>query len=115
MEFLEAAEPHEYLSSYNKFTISSDTSKLISKLKAPSDLVDICSDLKVCGRREMSELLKLRYKYAASKLPEEQKEELAPQELTPEQLEKAVDAELEASIRRQEREKKRIAKKEHEA
>lgn len=28
----------------------------------PHDLEQICSDIKLCGRRELSELLKLRFK-----------------------------------------------------
>jgi hypothetical protein len=36
---------------------------LIKDLKPPKDLKFICEDLKTCGRREFSELLKLRYKY----------------------------------------------------
>jgi Domain of unknown function (DUF3381) len=35
---------------------------LIKDLKPPSDLDSICQDLKVCGRRELQELLKLKYK-----------------------------------------------------
>jgi hypothetical protein len=36
---------------------------LIKDLKPPKDLKFICEDLKTCGRREFSELLKLRYKF----------------------------------------------------
>ena len=32
-------------------------------MKIPVDLQLICDDLKVCGRREMSILIKLRHKY----------------------------------------------------
>ena len=32
-------------------------------MKVPSDLQQICEDLKVCGRREMGILIKLRHKY----------------------------------------------------
>lgn len=39
---------------------------MIKDLKAPSDLTEMCDDLKVCGRREFQELLKLRYKYQVS-------------------------------------------------
>lgn len=32
-------------------------------MKVPDDMQIICDDLKVCGRREMGILIKLRHKY----------------------------------------------------
>jgi hypothetical protein len=51
-EFLLSADPHEYLSSFNKFRIDKESEDMIKDLKAPSDLTEMCDDLKVCGRRE---------------------------------------------------------------
>ena len=75
LEFLEAADPHEYLATYNKFVISKPAEDALKGIKAPSDLKDICMDLKCCGRREMSELLKLKYKYSLSKMSKDDDED----------------------------------------
>jgi hypothetical protein len=64
-DFLLSSDPHEYLSGYNKFNITQETEELLSGIKLPSDLDAICGDIRVCGRREYSELLKLRFKYIA--------------------------------------------------
>lgn len=108
-------EPHDYLATYNKFVLDDESRKAIAGMKHPADLEEICADLKVCGRREMSELLKIRYKYSVSKIPKEEEPAERPKELTAEQLEAAVDKELEESIKRLEREKKKAAKKTAEA
>lgn len=63
MEFLEAASPHEYLSGFNRFKMSKEALAAIEGLRLPSDLEIMCEDLKTCGRREFSELLKVRHKY----------------------------------------------------
>lgn len=84
MEFLESMEPHDYLATYNKFVLDEESKKAIANIKHVSDLEEICSDLKVCGRREMSELLKIRYKYSVAKIPKEEEPEEAPKELTTE-------------------------------
>lgn len=117
LEFLEAADPHEFLSTHNKFILSPQVLAVIKDMKPPADLKEICEDLKLCGRREMSELLKLKYKYGLAKMHEEHGDDTEPKEqkeMTPEQLEKMVDRELEESIKRVEREKKKHAKKERE-
>jgi len=80
MDFIKAAEPHEYLSGFNRFIITEEARKAIEGFKLPSDLESICSDLKVCGRREFSDLLKLRLKYTSvidnnNKLEKEKKRE----------------------------------------
>ena len=72
------------MSSYNKFVISRETRENLKSVKLPSDLDQICEDLKVCGRREFSELLKLKYKYSLSKLPVEEKKDVEEKEMTPE-------------------------------
>jgi len=121
LEFIKSADPHEYLSGFNKFTISEEAKEAIKGQKVPGDLDSICSDLKVCGRREFSELLKLRLKYVHNieKANKEEKEKNWQAnhpvvEKTQEQLEAEVDKELEDTIARVERTKKREAKKERE-
>ena len=119
-EFLLSADPHEYLSSFNKFRIDKDGEDMIKDLKAPSDLTFMCEDLKVCGRREFQELLKLRYKYQVSlerkkmaiKDAKRAEEEANKPEMTQEELEALVDKELDNTIKRVEREKKKAEKKE---
>jgi len=92
---------------------------MIKDIKAPKDLDTICQDLKVCGRREFSDLLKLRYKYNVEndrkkKALKAQEEDGNKEELTNEQLEQLVDKELEDTLKRVAREKKKQAKKERE-
>jgi len=118
MEFLQATDPHEYLSGFNKFILSAEATAAIDGLKAPKDLSHMCDDLKTCGRREFSELLKLRYKYHlriadANKDQKAAQQEASP-ELTQEQLEAKVDRELEQTIKQVERAQKRRMKKERE-
>lgn len=90
---------------------------MIKDLKPPSDLESFCEDLKCCGRRELSELLKLRYKYNVAtdrvkKSEKDAKKALEPEkEITQEELEAMVDKELDETIKRVEREKKRALKK----
>jgi AdoMet-dependent rRNA methyltransferase SPB1 len=62
-EFLLSADPHEYLSSFNRIKMDAVGLEMIKDCKPPGDLASFCEDLKCCGRRELSELLKLRYKY----------------------------------------------------
>lgn len=80
LEFLEATDPHEYLATYNKFVLSTQVMAVIKDLKPPSDIKEICDDLKLCGRREMSELLKLKYKYGLAKLKQEHGDDEEPKE-----------------------------------
>jgi hypothetical protein len=71
--------------------------KMIADLKPPSDLEEMCKDLKTCGRRELSDLLKLRYKYNVKvererKSEKEAKKALEPEkEVTQEEIEAMVD------------------------
>jgi AdoMet-dependent rRNA methyltransferase SPB1 len=117
-EFLQSQDPHEYLSSFNKIRIDDEGRKMIKDLKPPTDLENMCEDLKCCGRRELSELLKLRYKYnvsierARKSEKEAKKAAEGEKELTQEELEALVDKELDETIKRVEREKKRAIKKE---
>jgi len=94
-DFLESAEPFDFLSKYQEFTLDrkAEDAFIEHKLKKPLDLVDIISDIKVCGRGELSKLLTLRHKYQSAlkalRVPEEKepKEELSPEE----QIEKELN------------------------
>lgn len=112
-EFLEAADPHEYLAGFSKFKLSQETLETLKGIKLPKDLDSICEDLKTCGRREFSELLKVRHKYhiRISNEGKDQKEAEPAPELTQEQLEAQVDRELEQTLRQVEKDKKRKLKK----
>lgn len=89
-------------------------------MPVPTDLDQICSDLKVLGRRELFSLLKLRNKYQAQleaerkKLKAQEQGKIVEPELNDEQKEEEVDKELEETIKRVERERKRADKKERE-
>lgn len=88
-------------------------------MKQPKDLEIICEDIKVCGRREYSDLLKLRLVYVNTidaknrsendKIKAELKAAKGPQ--TEEELQAEVDKELERTITRIDKQKKRQAKK----
>jgi AdoMet-dependent rRNA methyltransferase SPB1 len=113
LEFLQAADPHSYLSGFNRFKLSKEALEAVKELRLPKDLELMCEDLKTCGRREFSELLKIRHKYNTSLSSEAKGKKGAEevQELTPEQLEAQVDRELEQTIRQVEKDKKRRLKK----
>jgi len=63
MDYLQSQDPHEYLSTMNRFKLDEPAMTAIKDLKPPKDLKLIVEDLKVAGRKEFSDLLKLRYKY----------------------------------------------------
>lgn len=91
---------------------------MIKDIKFTNDLEAICSDIKVCGRKEFSDLLKLKYNYGV-KIGRAAKDEKALRqaeegikELTQEEIEAQVDKELEDTLKRVDREKKRQLKKE---
>ena len=52
-----------YLSDFNKFRISEESLEALKDTKKPKDLEFICQDLKVCGRKEFSDMLKMRLSY----------------------------------------------------
>lgn len=82
-------------------------------LNPPKDLMNIISDLKVIGRREMQHLLRLRHKYTIMVANKKQAErdanrpvkEVVP--LTEEQEEAELEKELDETIARLEKDKKR--------
>ena len=121
IEFLKSADPHEYLSGFNKFILSDEAKAALEGQKLPRDLEGMCADVKVCGRKELSDLLKLRYNHQTgiekvNKAEKQKKweEDHPAVEKTQEELEAEVDKELEATIARVERMKKREAKKQRE-
>ena len=95
-----------------------------TRVHPPEDLDLICNDLKVCGRRELFNLLKFRHKYQRlvdqdrkkSKAESEklEKELNKKDEPTENDLEDQNDKELEETIKRVEKERKRQEKKERE-
>ena len=62
-DFILSADPHSYLSGFNRFNITATSKEMIKDIKFTNDLEAICSDIKVCGRKEFSDLLKLKYNY----------------------------------------------------
>jgi len=123
VDFLQSSNPHEYLTNFNRFLLTDEIKKELVPHKPPVDLEQICQDLKVCGRREFSILLKLRYKYAlaidraskdAKQAARETRLENENAEKTQEQIEAEVDRELEVTIKKFEQQKKRAAKKDRE-
>ena len=89
-------------------------------MKPPSDLDTICDDLKVCGKRELYNLLKVRHKYQTIMKKEavdlrrvERKARLEAEGPREEEDEDAkLDRELEQTIKRIEHDKKKHEKKE---
>lgn len=119
MEFIKSSNPHMYLSSFNKFKITDEVMEELKDTKKPKDLEHICLDLKLCGRKEFSDLLKMRLVYInAIELKNKSENEKKRQEVrdarppkTDEELQADVDKELENTIARMEKQKKRQAKK----
>ena len=65
-EFLKSDDPYGFISGFHKFSIDKETEKIFPTLSPTitiDDLRDLCSDLKVQGKRELQSLLKLRMKY----------------------------------------------------
>ena len=86
-------------------------------MKAPVDFLQICDDLKVCGRREFGLLIRMRHKFqmilARAVKAQADSEAAKRKELEGSEDEDAkIDRELEETMKRMEREKKRAAKKE---
>ena len=86
-------------------------------MKPPSDLAQICDDLKVCGRREFGLLIRMRHKFqmilARAVKAQADSEAAKRKELEGSEDEDAkIDRELEETMKRMEKEKKRAAKKE---
>jgi len=123
MEFINAGDPYEFLKGFNIFTIGPEAQAAIDKvMKGKIDFKTICDDLKVCGRKEFSDLLRLRLLFNASisnenRIANEKKRadiEAAKPPKTEEELEAEVDKELEQTMQKFEKMKKRAAKKQRE-
>ena len=85
------------LSFYHRAQFMKDNEKT---MKPPTDLQDMCADLKVLGRREFSHLIRLRHKYVGiidsetrAKKKEEKEKEMAGKEEEDEDAK--IDRELE--------------------
>jgi len=101
----------------NKFNYDKEAEKVLTEnakvLNPPKDLMNIIADLKVIGRREMQHLLRLRHKYTIMVANKKQAErdanrpvkEVVP--LTEEQEEAELEKELDETIARLEKDKKR--------
>jgi hypothetical protein len=81
-------------------------------MKPPEDLQLICDDLKVCGRREMGLLIKMRHKYQTitekivKAAADEEAAKIKAQEESEDEDAK-IDRELEETMKRMEKDKKR--------
>lgn len=66
-DFLASADPYEFLTKFNQFTIDSQAAQFLKEhpkdMKPPVDFAQICDDLKVCGRREFGLLIRMRHKF----------------------------------------------------
>jgi len=123
IDFLEAEDPYVFLTKFNKFNIDLKTTQLIKDhpkdMRPPSDLDTICEDLKVCGKRELYNLLKLRHKFqviAKGKAKDardvERKAYRAANPRPEEDEDAKLDRQLEETIARIEKDKKKAEKKE---
>ena len=85
-------------------------------MKPPSDLQEMCDDLKVLGRREFAHLIRLKHKYNTiiekeEKVKRQEEEEEKTKALSEEDEDAKIDKELEETMKRIEQAKKRQAKK----
>lgn len=98
--------------------------EVFPRVSPPEELEQICQDVKVCGRRELFALLKLRHKYQrlVDQDRKKHKQEVDHQaekaanhkEKNESDLEAEEDKELDATIARVEKERKKQEKKERE-
>ena len=120
MEFIHSQDPHEYLSGFNKFIITDEFKEALKDIRKPAELELICADLKVCGRKEFSDLLKMRHSYNVNidkkikEIDEARKGYIPVAVKTEEQLEAGVDRELDKVLAKVEAKKKRDLKKKKE-
>ena len=67
-------------------------------LKPPEDLKELCDDLKVCGKRELNLLLRLRHKYQVVRQRETIALQKAEEEANAVKVEIDTDDELDAEL-----------------
>jgi len=119
-EFMKCREPYKYLSTYNKMKID-DVCKneIFTVVKPPNSLPAILEDIKVLGRSDLALLLKYRSKYQrqcdkkraqARKDLEEQKIK----DMTPEELEKQNEDELNQRLEQKQKEAMKKVRKNNE-
>mmetsp|Transcript_20614 Transcript_20614/g.19593 ORF Transcript_20614/g.19593 Transcript_20614/m.19593 type:complete len:149 (+) Transcript_20614:346-792(+) len=117
-EFLECADPYEFLSTYNKFTIDPKAKETFKVVAPPADLVNLCEDIRVLGKGDLHTLLKYRYKHNLWKQKqlksqkEEGKSQREEEKGEEQDIDEQIDRELEESIKRHEKDRKKLAKKE---
>lgn len=120
-DFLNSVDPYEFLTKFNQFHLDNESLLFFKEnekaMKIPADMQLICDDLKVCGRREMGLLIRIRHKYQeilkreVKRVAEEERAKAKELE-EPEDEDAKIDRELEETMQRMEKEKKRLAKKE---
>lgn len=117
IEFIRSEDPYSFLSSYNRFKIDDKSLELFKTEAPPKEMDLICADIKLCGKGEMSKLLKYRFtvkkheEAERKKVNEAKKALIKIPEKTEEDIENDIDAEIELTIKRLEKDKKRAEKK----
>lgn len=133
IDCLECQDPFEYLTKFYRVSISVVINSLFSAakpgckalevfaahpkvLKLPDDFKDMIKDLKVCGRREYANLLRLHHKYQNiirnEKFAKEKKAKEESKIAEPVDEDAELDKQLEATLLRIQKEKKKQEKKE---
>lgn len=88
-----------------------------NKIKLADDFALICDDIKVCGRREYAMLLKVRHKYQDRRDKEQQEIDKAAKNAEVKEVldsDGEIDRELELTMKKVDKIKKRALKKERE-
>lgn len=123
IDYLECQDPFEYLTKFYKFNIDARAKEVLEKhakmFKVPEDFEEMLQDIKVLGRREAGILLRMNHKYQNIlndvKVAEDKKTKALEEEakaLEPVDEDALLDQQLEATLHRIQREKKRVEKKE---
>lgn len=119
-EFMKSKDPYKYLSTCHKMVIDDECEDEIFKVvKAPRGLKSIIEDIKVLGRSDLTILLKFRSKYQRQidkqrALLKKRLEEEKKQEMTPEELEKQNEEDLNNAIAEKQKQKLKKERKQNE-
>lgn len=112
-EFLITKDPYKYLVSHSGFVIDEKFTKEIApKVQPPPELNELIEDIKTLGKSDLTKLLRYRAKYIRyydkeqAKINRELRELLPKKELTPEEIEKQNEEELNKKIQEKERQEK---------
>lgn len=119
-EFMKCRDPYKYLSTCHKMIIDDICkTEIFTVVKAPASLESILADIKVLGRSDLAILLKYRSKYQRQmdkrkaqlrKMLEEQKIK----DMTPEEIEKQNEEELNQRLEQKQKEAKKKVRKQQE-